>query len=473
MFDRIDAWVGEALERAVTSHHRRRLRRTGWSEARHPPPAGWADGDPPPRAGNRLTVAVDGAEPLPMAVRDMREARSSVHVANWFLTPEFVPVRGGEGAAVEEILGSLARSVDVRVLLWGGMPLPVGRRSRVNVRRAANRLRRAGPVRVALDSHERPLHCHHEKLVIVDERVAYVGGIDFTTLDGDRFDSPAHPPREGPGWHDLMLRMEGPAVADVADHFRFRWGEVTGERLPACEPPPSVGDVTLQIVRTIPERIYRGCPRGEFRILEAYERALRSAERLIYLENQYLWSPEIVEVLAGKLRHPPRDDFRMIIVLPSKANTGTDNTLGQLGRLAEADGGGGRFLACTIARPGHPVYIHAKVGIVDDRWITVGSANLNEHSLFNDTEVNASIWDERIARDTRLRLWAEHLEAPVGDVDGPPHEVFDNRWRPIADEQLRRHMDGRERTHRVLRLQHVSRRSHRLIGPIQSLFVDG
>jgi phosphatidylserine/phosphatidylglycerophosphate/cardiolipin synthase-like enzyme len=367
----------------------------------------------------------------------------------------------------------LARSVDVRVLLWSGMPSPFGARSRRKVRAAARELERDGPVRVALDSHERPLHCHHEKLVVVDDRVAYVGGIDFTTLDGDRFDTQAHPTRAGLGWHDLMVRVEGPAAADVAAHLRFRWAQVTGERLPEPETPSAAGDATVQIVRTLPERIYAGSPRGEFRILEMYGRALRSAERFIYLENQYLWSPEIVRVLADKLRHPPSDDFRLILVLPSKANTGTDNTLGQLGQLDEADGGRGRFLACTISRPGHAVYIHAKVAIVDDRWITVGSANLNEHSLFNDTEMNVSLWDERVARETRLRLWAEHLEAEQGEIDGPPHDVFDRSWRPVADDQLRRQGAGLERTHRLLRLQHVSRRSHRLIGPLQSLFVDG
>src|SRR5262249_36513305 len=161
---------------------------------------------------------------------------------------------------------------------------------------------------------------------------------------------------------------------------------------------------------------------------------------------------------------PPNDDFRLIMVLPSKANTGTDNTLGQLGRLAEADDGQGRFLACAISPGGHAVYVHAKVAVVDDHWITVGSANLNEHSLFNDTEMNISMWDEQIARETRLRLWAEHLEASPSEVDGPPHDVCDGMWRPIADEQLRRHSAGLERTHRLLRLQQVSRRSHRLVG---------
>ena len=138
-------------------------------------------------------------------------------------------------------------------------------------------------------------------------------------------------------------------------------------------------------------------PRGEFSILESYVRALRSARQLIYLENQFLWSPEIVAILEGKLRHPPADDFRIVVLLPHKANNGQDDTRGMLGRLVAADDGRGNFLAATImARTGErsgPLYVHAKIGIVDDRWLAIGSANLNEHSLFNDSEVDVVTQD--------------------------------------------------------------------------------
>ena len=88
-------------------------------------------------------------------------------------------------------------------------------------------------IHAVLDAHERPFHCHHEKLVIVDDRVAFVSGIDMTALGGDRFDSPAHDLREL-GWHDASSCLRGPAVADVAGHFRARWQEVAGEQLPGA-----------------------------------------------------------------------------------------------------------------------------------------------------------------------------------------------------------------------------------------------
>ena len=233
----------------------------------------------------------------------------------------------------------------------------------------------------------------------------------------------------------------------------------------------------MQVVRTLPERIYGAAQRGQFGILESYLRAFRSARRLIYLESQYLWSPELAEVLADRLRDPPDDRFRVVLVLPARPKGGGDDTRGVLGELTEADGGAGRLLACTLyARAGRardPIYVHAKVGVVDDRWLTVGSANLNDHSLFNDTEMNVVTHDPELARDTRLRLWAEHLELPLDQVSGDPAEVIDRCFRPIAERELANLQADRPLTHRLVRLPHVSRSSARLLGPLQGLLVDG
>jgi phosphatidylserine/phosphatidylglycerophosphate/cardiolipin synthase-like enzyme len=197
----------------------------------------------------------------------------------------------------------------------------------------------------------------------------------------------------------------------------------------------------------------------------------------VYLENQFMWSPQVVEILEDKLRNPPTDDFRVVLLLPAKPNNGADDTRGQLGLLADADDGGDRFLAATIcSRSGattEPLYVHAKIGIVDDRWLTVGSANLNEHSLFNDSEVNVVTCDPHAARDTRLRLWSEHLELPVEDVSGDPARIVDELWMPIAAEQLERRRRGEPATHRLFELPGVSRRLKAVLGPLQGFVVDG
>jgi phosphatidylserine/phosphatidylglycerophosphate/cardiolipin synthase-like enzyme len=222
--------------------------------------------------------------------------------------------------------------------------------------------------------------------------------------------------------------------------------------------------------------MYRQLPPGEFRILESYLRGLRGAQRLVYLENQFLWSPEILAVLREKLARPPTPDFRLVLVLPAKPDSGADDTRGQLGTLVQADGDGGRLLACTLytvgAEKDWPVYVHAKVGIIDDAWMTIGSANLNEHSLFNDTEMNLVTHDARLARETRLRLWAEHLERPIDAVAGDPAAVIDGLWKPIAEEQAQRRERGERLTHRLAMLPGISRRSRLLLGPLQGLVVD-
>src|SRR5205085_7505990 len=141
-----------------------------------------------------------------------------------------------------------------------GAPLPLFHPDRKEVRETFERLAGGTRVRYALDARERPMHCHHEKLVIVDGELAFVGGIDLTTLQGDRFDTSEHPARGAYGWHDAVALVRGPAVADVADHFALRWAEVTGEVVPRAEPSAHAGDVTVQVVRTVPEHVYDRIP---------------------------------------------------------------------------------------------------------------------------------------------------------------------------------------------------------------------
>jgi phosphatidylserine/phosphatidylglycerophosphate/cardiolipin synthase-like enzyme len=474
---RADRWLGERVTDAVLRRHRRRLGRLGRTRALDPPAGGWASGSPPPRAGNAIDVLIDGAEALPRIADELRQARSHVHIAGWYFSPEFALDRDGPRSVLRNLLAELAERVDVRVLVWAGAPLPLFRPSRKTVREMREQLTARTKIRCRLDSRERPLHCHHEKTIVIDDRVAFVGGIDLTSEAGDRFDSQQHPARAAVGWHDACARLEGPAVGDAAEHFRMRWREVAGETLPPVAAQEPAGDTELQVVRTVPERIYGAVPDGDFRILESYLRALRAAERFVYLENQFLWSPEIAAVLADKLSNPPTPDFRLVALLPARPNNGGDDTRGVLGELVEADGGRGGLIACTLhARTGalrDPVYVHAKIGIVDDRWLTLGSANLNEHSLFNDTELNVVTHDAGLASLTRRRLWAEHLELPLAELPVDPVEAVERYWKPISAEQLARLNAHQPLTHRVCRLPNLSRRSRRLLGPLDGLLVDG
>jgi phosphatidylserine/phosphatidylglycerophosphate/cardiolipin synthase-like enzyme len=344
----LECWFGNQITQQICSHHERRLRRIGWSHALAPPVGGWAAGDPPMRPGNAVEVLIDGAQALPVIAKELRQARSHVHLTGWNFSPDFALERDTEPVVLRNLLAELAERLDVRVLVWAGAPLPLFRPSRGMVRKMREQLIKHTKIECALDAKERPLHCHHEKTIVIDDRVAFVGGIDLTSESGDRYDTNQHHARARVGWHDACARIEGPAVSDVAEHFRMRWHEVTGETLAQVRPSATAGDLEVQVVRTVPEHVYSATPKGDFGILESYLRAIRAAERFIYIENQFLWSPEIEAALHDKISNPPCSDFRLLLLLPSKPNSGADDTRGVLGHLIEADADAGRLLACTL-----------------------------------------------------------------------------------------------------------------------------
>lgn len=462
----LDARIGSLIERTDTFKHERRLARNGWARALRGQGGGWAGGTAQPRDGNHVEIDIDGASALPAIASAIRGARSSVHIAGWTINPEFAMERDPVNVTVRKLLAEAAERVDVRVLVWAGAPVPLMHPTRAEAKRSLESLTQGTRIRGAVDKRNRPMHCHHEKLVIVDGTLAFVGGIDLTDLDGDRFDRSPHRRRAALGWHDVLARVYGPTVTDIALHFALRWEASTGEQLTPAKTQGHAGSTRVQMIRTVPERTYRALPRGDFGILESYVGAIRSARRFIYLENQFLWSAEITALLSEKLSQPPTDDFRLCIVLPMRPNNGNDDTRGQLGVLNEADRYG-RLLAGTIGCPHRinpRVYVHAKVAIIDDAWLTVGSANLNEHSMFNDTEVNIVTDDAALARNLRERLWSEHLADDCSGRD--PLQVLETVWRP----SLTTTSDNA----RPLRaLPFTSRRSARLLGPLKGLMVDG
>jgi phosphatidylserine/phosphatidylglycerophosphate/cardiolipin synthase-like enzyme len=478
---RFDQLVGDGIEATVQIKHRRRLERLGWGHAYVPSAPGvFAAGDPPPRDGSELEILIDGANALPEMARALSEAQHFVHLTGWHLAPGFELTRGRPQGAIGVLLAELAERIDVRVLVWSGAPVPVFHPTRSEVAETLANLTRHTKIQAHGDPREHPFHCHHEKTIVIDGEVAFVSGIDLTDSAGDRYDAQKHHPRRRLGWHDVASRLRGPAVADVNNHFRMRWHELTKEQLPETAPPPPAGESRVQVVRTVAEDMYAALPHGEFRVFESYVRALRSARELIYIESQFLWSAELVGIIADKLRDPPTPEFRVVVLLPVKPNNGAEDTRGQLGVLIDADDGGKRMLATTIralapsGARADAVYVHAKVAVVDDRWLIVGSANLNSHSLFNDTEMCVVTDDAALARETRVRLWAEHLEIDEAAVRAQSVvSLVDDGWRPIAGEQLERRRAGAPPTHRLLELPGASRRSARLLGPLSGLIADG
>src|SRR4051795_6436647 len=170
--DAVDRRLGNAVERAMAAHHRHRLRRLGRLDALNPPDDGspWCREAPPAREGCSIDVLIDGEVVLAAIAEAIRGARRSVRIAGWHSAPHFALERGEPPTVLRELLAeTAARGVEVRVLLWAGAPLRVFTPARRDVRTDPREIGRDTGVRVALDDRERLLHCHHEKLVVVDD----------------------------------------------------------------------------------------------------------------------------------------------------------------------------------------------------------------------------------------------------------------------------------------------------------------
>jgi phosphatidylserine/phosphatidylglycerophosphate/cardiolipin synthase-like enzyme len=294
---------------------------------------------------------------------------------------------------------------------------------------------------------------HHQKIVCIDDAVAFVGGIDLTV---ERWDSCDHTPDDPlricddgtcyPAVHDVQMIVDGDAARAVADLARDRWLTGVGEELEpvASEgdpwPPelePDFTDISVGIARTSPR--WNGF-RGVDEITALTADTLRAARHSIYIEAQYFAAPMIGDILAAGLARPEGPE---IIVVTTQKSRGIleqwamgHNRDRLIRRLLRADKFG-RFRVTYPAVPSEhgdcPVMVHSKVVIVDDMILRVGSANLNNRSLGLDTECDLVIEGtspstRRTITEIRTRLLAEHLGAT------PEHaaEVFASEASIIA-----------------------------------------
>ncbi|PZR98430.1 MAG: phospholipase [Chloroflexi bacterium] len=407
----------------------------------------WFRGGFPPRGHNALEPLLHGDEYFNDLYEALLAARERVTICGWSLTPLMALLRGkreGESILVD-VLRRASERAEVYVLLWSGAPAlfePTDRMAK-DVQKILNRY--APKVRCELDHRASFSHDHHQKAVTIDGHLAFVGGMDLSTFQGDRWDTSEHPLRFGPGWHDVQVRIRGELVSDVEENFCQRWNVVTGERLEplSVKPIEPAGSMPAQIVRTVPAGFFPFAPHGEFGIYHVLTSAIRRARRYVYLENQYLWSPEVVDALVDAMNRNRSGPFRIVVVLPAKAYTGKYDNDEHVRLLSHADRGRGIFHAFSLYSGGPamgttgyrylPIYVHAKVSIVDDEWFSVGSANLNGRGLATDTEMNVHAIVPSAARHLRVRLWAEHLGVSVDQIaDADPIALVDTQWPEAA-----------------------------------------
>lgn len=448
----------------------------------------WYGSDFPPHQHNSLLPLTHGAEYFTELLDALQSARDRVTIAGWCLTPLMSLHRGDHTSPsiLVDVLRDVSARAEVYVLLWAGAPalFEPNLHYTKNVR---DTLRTFAPrVRCELDHRAAFSHDHHQKAVTIDGRVAFVGGMDLSTFQGDRWDTGEHKLRFGPNWHDVQMRLQGEVVHDVETNFCQRWNAVSGEPLRPFTPaaPDPAWHTRAQIVRTIPKGFYPFAAEGEFGIRHSILAAIRLAERFVYLENQYIWAPEVVDALCEAMDRHRSGPFRIVMLLPARAYSGRYDNDRHVSLLRAADNGRGIFEAYTpyaygpaIGRTGYayvPIYVHAKVGIVDDSWVSVGSGNLNRRGLATDTEMNVQAVDGDVARHLRVKLWAEHLGMKREEVEAAdPIDLADHQWKDVASS-----MDAAVRSNGVPPAGHIHRYTvgraptSRLLDLIQDLTLE-
>ena len=287
-------------------------------------------------------------------------------------------------------------------------------------------------IRFQLDSHHPVGACHHSKIAVIDDAVAFCGGIDVTE---DRWDTREHEPDDprrvqpdgtpfGP-WHDASMVMSGEAARALGDLARKRWLKGAGEELSpvgetGSDPWPDSVDVALRdvevaIARTAPP--YHGDPLVN-EIEELYLAIIRDAKHHLYLESQYLAAGSLCEALEQRLAEP--DGPEIVVINPKNAESFMEDEAmhsvrsRMIERLREADRHDRFRIYYPVNRAGTPIYVHAKILVADERVLRIGSSNIDNRSLGFDTECDVALVaddgkERRFVRELRDGLIAEHL----------------------------------------------------------------
>jgi len=430
--------------------------------------------------GNQVLPLIHGDEYGDNLLNAIKGARKYVFMTAWALTPSFRLQRSSStqpeaNPTSDSIIGALYErmkaGIIVRVLVWRNLLSIVDRETNMSLE-----LLRAHdiPTRMAPAP---PAPVLHQKTVVIDGLVAFCGGMEPTYLGGDRWDTkehrfpdphkfrPRHPSKDWKDlWHDVQVRIEGPAVTAIQQNFVERWDEGAPQRdedeipqLDWSRRTHGGSSVEAQVVRTIPRRetwddtftsgegepLHRGSNRGrsdteDYTTLESYGRAIVNAKRFIYIENQYFTCTFLIELAARRLKSNP--GLSIVILIPRESelhvpedapqsaksktsffrtfigeNIDAAKVVADLRKAAPER----VFVGYRTNNEGKDVYVHAKTMIVDDTFAIVGSANLSYRSMFRTDQELSIAWIDPKGKSVatfRRTLWAEHLALSEDDL---------------------------------------------------------
>lgn len=391
---------------------------------------------------DRYAVFVDAADYFAVLKQAVLNAQRRVLFIGWDFEPRIRLDPRSPGRGRDDRLGTVLETavrgnpqLEIGVLQWGMGAVESLRRGVLPA--VLLRSRVPGRLRFTGDHHHPLGAAHHQKIVVIDDCLAFAGGIDVTA---DRWDTSEHldrhplrhRPRSGRAmgpWHDVTSLVSGPAARVLGDLARERWESGTGRRLEPvegmepCWPDgvePLLTDVDVAISRTRPEH---GGTELVHEIELLWLAAIAAARETVYIENQYFANRRIAEAIAERLGEEDGPEF--VVVNPESADgwleekamgTARARLLDVVRRADVHD----RFrMYVPVTEGGRPVYVHAKVLVLDDRLLRVGSANLNNRSMGLDSECDLTIEvredDPRSAElveavlGMRHRLLGEHL----------------------------------------------------------------
>jgi len=360
----------------------------------------------------RAAVLIDGEAYFTRLAQCLRRAQKSVFIIGWDFDAGIMLEPGPGGVPLGDLLRSLVElrpGLEVRVLVWSmavvhapgaSWPLLAGAEWQQHPR-----------IKVKLDRRHPIYACHHQKMVCIDDQIAFVGGLDLTV---GRWDAPEHRHEErrrtnpdgtpyGPV-HDVQIAVDGAVARMLAGVARQRWSRATGERVGWVTaagdlwPPdlaPDFEHVPVAISRTEPA--WRGQP-AVYESVQLMVDALRAAERFIYIESQYFSSQRVGHLLCELLARPSGPEVVVVTGLSARGAIERyvmGNNRERLARSLRAADRHGRFRIYYPVVPSQEgasaLKLHSKLMVVDDRLLRIGSSNLNNRSEGLDTECDLAV----------------------------------------------------------------------------------
>ena len=432
-----------------------------------PPAGGWAAGRRRRGRATRSTSSWTAPRRCRGSRPTSRRARSRVWLAGWFFSPALPAARRTARRLRDLLARDRAARRRARARLGRRAAAALPPRPRATCARRARRSRAARSIASRSTPASGRCTATTRSSSIVDGEVAFVGGIDLTSLGGDRLDT-QRPPRS------RLARLARRGGADPRPGRRGRrralprsaGARSPGEQLPAVAPPAPPGDVELQLVRTVPRRSTRACRAASSRSSSAT--CARSARPSGSSTSRASSSgrPSSSRCSRDKLRDPPDDGFRLLVVLPAKPNNGARRHARPARRAR-----GGRRTAPGASSPARSTSaatdVAARLRPREDRHrrrpLAHDRLGQPERALALQRHRGEPRLGRELAREARLRLWSEHLECDPSELEGDPDQIVDERWRPQAGVD-----NGKLRL-----LPHVSRHAKGLLGPLNGFLVDG